>query len=175
MMTALLLYGYAVGVFSSRRIERACFEDVAFRVLAAGEQPHFTTINEFRATHRASFADLFQQVLKVCMSAGLVKLGHVAIDGTKLKANASKHKAMSYGRMNEAEARLKAEVAAWFAKAAASDAAEDAAHGADRRGDEMPAWVANKQERAAKIRAARAALEAEAQAAATKRTAPADG
>ena len=86
MMTALLLYGYAVGVFSSRKIERACLEDVAFRVLAAGEQPHFTTINEFRATHRASFAALFQQVLKLCMSAGLVKLGHVAIDATKMKA-----------------------------------------------------------------------------------------
>ena len=175
MMTALLIYGYSQGVYSSRRIAKACEERVDFMAVTALNRPDFRTISDFRKRHLAALSGLFVQVLKLCAGAGLVKLGHVAIDGTKLKANASKHKAMSYGRMNEAEARLKAEVAAWFAKAAASDAAEDAAHGADRRGDEMPAWVANKQERAAKIRAARAALEAEAQAAATKRTAPADG
>jgi hypothetical protein len=125
MMTALLLYRYAVGVFSSRKIERACFEDVAFRVLAAGEHPHFTTINEFRSIHRATFAELFQQVLKLCMSAGLVKLGHVAIDGTKMKANASKHKAMSYDRMAKEELRLQAEVEQLISQAEAVDAAED--------------------------------------------------
>ena len=89
MMTALLLYGYAIGVLSSRKIERATYDDVAFRVLAAGEHPHFTTINDFRARHRTAFATFFQQVLEVCMSAGLVKLGHVAIDGTRMKANAA--------------------------------------------------------------------------------------
>ena len=129
MITALLLYGYAVGVFSSRKIERATFEDVAFRVLAAGEHPHFTTIDEFRATHRTTFADLFQQVLKVCMSAGLVKLGRVAIDGTKMKANASKHKAMSYDRMANEEARLSAEVEQLIAQAEAIDDAEDKLYG----------------------------------------------
>jgi transposase len=175
MMTALLIYGYSQGVYSSRRIARACEERVDFMAVTALNRPDFRTISDFRKRHLAALSGLFVQVLKLCAGAGLVKLGHVAIDGTKLKANASKHKAMSYGRMNETEARLKAEVAAWFAKAAASDAAEDAEHGADRRGDEMPAWVANKQERLAKIRAARAALEAEAQAAAAKRAAPADG
>jgi transposase len=108
MMTALLLYGYAVGVFSSRRIARATFEDVAFRVLAGGEHPHFTTVNEFRARHREALAGLFGQLLRECQSAGLVKLGHVAIDGTKMKANASKHKAMSYDRMNKETAAARA-------------------------------------------------------------------
>ena len=91
MMTALWLYGYAVGVTSSRKIEKATYEDVGFRVLAAGEHPHFTSVNEFRATHRQALGNLFHQILQECMSAGLVKLGHVAIDGTKMKANASKH------------------------------------------------------------------------------------
>jgi len=129
MMTALLLYGYAVGVFSSRRIERATFEDVPFRVLAAGEHPHFTTVNGFRHRHRAALAGLFGQVLKECQSAGLVKLGHVAIDGTKMKANASKHKAMSHERMLKEEARLTAEAEALLAKADAADAAEDELYG----------------------------------------------
>ena len=114
MMTTLLLYAYATGVYSSRRIERACVEDVAFRVLAAGEQPHFTTINSFRATHLEALSSLFVQVLKACQSEGLVKLGHVAIDGTKMKANASKHKAMSYERMQNDEVRLRAEIKEWF-------------------------------------------------------------
>jgi transposase len=175
MMTALLIYGYSQGVYSSRRIARACEERVDFMAVTALNRPDFRTISDFRKRHLAALSGLFVQVLKLCAGAGLVKLGHVAIDGTKLKANASKHKAMSYGRMDEAEARLAAEVAAWFAKADASDAAEDAEHGADRRGDEMPDWVANKQERLAKIRAARAALEAEAQSAAMERAARADG
>src|SRR5687767_9005837 len=129
MMTALWLYAYAVGVFSSRKVVRATHEDVAFRVLTAGEHPHHTTLNEFRATHRAALAGLFQQVLDECMSAGLVKLGHVAIDGTKMKANASKHKAMSYDRLVKDDTRLRAEVEQLLQQAEAIDAAEDEAEG----------------------------------------------
>ena len=130
LMTGLLLYGYATGVFSSRKLERATIEDVAFRVLAGGVQPHFTTINAFRATHREALAGLFVQVLHACQSAGLVKLGHVAIDGTKMKANASKHKAKSYDRLLTDTERLRAEVDGWMARAEAEDAADDAEHGA---------------------------------------------
>ena len=162
MMTALLLYGYAVGVFSSRKIARATYEDVAFRVLAAGEHPHFTTINGFRSTHRAAFAGLFQQVLEECMAAGLVKLGHVALDGTKMKANASKHKAMSYERMEKDEARLKAEVEALLARAEAVDAAEDALHGVGPQPGDLPAELRRRDDRLAKIREVRAALQREA-------------
>jgi transposase len=161
MMLALLVYGYAVGVFSSRKIERATHEDVAFRVLAAGEHPHFTTINEFRLRHRDAFADLFQQVLTECMSAGLVKLGHVAIDGTKMKANASKHKAMSYDRMEKDEARLKAEVEALIARAEATDAAEDAMHGVGQQPSDLPAELRRREDRRAVIRANREALKKE--------------
>ena len=165
MMTALWLYGYAVGVTSSRKLEKATYQDVAFRVLAAGEHPHFTSLNEFRAKHRQALGNLFHQILRECMSAGLVKLGHVAIDGTKMKANASKHKAMSYERMRETELRLKREVRAWFDRAKSTDDAEDRQHGRERRGDEMPEWVADKKRRIAKIQEAREALEAEARAA----------
>ena len=162
MMMALLVYGYAVGVFSSRRIERATFEDVGFRILAAGEHPHFTTINEFRATHRASFADLFQQVLETCMAAGLVKLGHVAIDGTKMKANASKHKAMSYDRMAKEEERLKAEVEQLIAQAETVDAAEDKLYGVGQQPTDLPAEIQRREGRRERIRELRAALEKEA-------------
>jgi transposase len=130
MMVSLLLYGYAKGVYSSRGLERATVEDVAFRVLAAGEHPHFTTINQFRANHREALANLFVQVLAACQSAGLVKLGHVAIDGTKMKANASKHKAMSADRMVKDQERLRQEADAWLARSDAEDAADDAEHGA---------------------------------------------
>ena len=129
MMSSLLLYAYATGVYSSRRIARACIEDVAFRVLAGGGQPHFTTVNEFRATHLEALGGLFIQVLKACQSEGLVKLGHVAIDGTKMKANASKHKAMSHERMESDDVRLRAEIQEWFERAEAIDADEDAQHG----------------------------------------------
>jgi transposase len=159
MMTALLLYAYSQGVYSSRRIARACEERVDFMAVTALNRPDFRTISDFRKRHREALAGLFVQVLSLCRAAGLAKLGHVALDGSKIKANASKHKAMSYGRMLEAEARLTAEVEQWFAAAAAGDGAEDGEHGG-RRGDELPAWVANKQQRVAKIRAARAALEA---------------
>jgi transposase len=161
MMTALVLYGYAVGVFSSRKLERATFEDVGFRVLAAGQHPHFTTIHEFRATHRSALAGLFHQVLEECMSAGLVKLGHVAIDGTKMKANASKHKAMSYDRMNKDEARLKAEVEALIARGEAADAAEDELYGVGQQPSDLPAELRRREDRLAKIREIRAALKKE--------------
>ena len=161
MMTALLLYGYAVGVVSSRKIERATYDDVAFRVLAAGEHPHFTTINAFRAQHRLAFAELFHQVLRECMSAGLVKLGHVAIDGTKMKANASKHKAMSYERMQKEEARLKAEVEALIARAEAVDAEEDALYGVGQQPSDLPVELRRREDRRKKILEVREALKKE--------------
>src|ERR1700731_3677827 len=162
MMTALLLYSYCCGIYSSRRISKACRERVDFMSIVALDAPDFRTISEFRRRHLAALAALFVQVLKLCERAGLVKLGHVALDGTKIKASASKHKAMSYQRMGQREAELQAEVDGWLKSAEAADAAEDKAFGADRRGDEMPDWVANKQARLAKIREARAEREAEA-------------
>ena len=162
MMVALLLYGYSRGVYSSRRLALGCEERVDFMAVTAMNRPDFRTIAEFRKRHLKALGDLFVQVLNLCRAAGLVKLGHVALDGTKVAANASKHKAMSYGRMRDAERKLAAEVAAWFAHAAAVDAHEDGEFGADARGDEMPGWVKDKQARLDRIRAARAALEAEA-------------
>jgi len=164
MMAALLLYAYAVGLYSSRRIAKACIERVDFMAIVALDAPDFRTISEFRRRHLAALSALFVQVLKLCERAGLVKLGHVALDGTKIKANASKHKAMSYERMSKREAELQAEVDGWLKAAEAADAAEDKAFGTDKRGDEMPGWVADKQARLAKIREAKAALEAEAKA-----------
>lgn len=161
MMIALLLYGYATGVFSSRKIERATYEDVAFRILAADAHPHFTTINEFRKTHWSALASLFYQVLQLCQAAGLVKLGHVAIDGSKMKANASKHKAMSYERMAKDEARLQAEVEGLLAQAEATDAAEDARYGVGQQPSDLPAELRHREGRLAKIREAKAALERE--------------
>ena len=169
MMVALLLYGYSRGVYSSRKLMTACAERVDFMAVTAMNRPDFRTIAQFRRRHLKALGELFVQVLRLCRAAGLAKLGHVALDGTRIQANAGLHKAMSYGRMGEAERRLTAEVAAWLATAEATDTAEDAEHGRDRRGDEMPAWVADKQARLAKIRAARAALEAEAAAAPDER------
>jgi transposase len=163
MMTALLLYGYSRGVYSSRRLARACEERLDFMAVTAQNRPDFRTIAKFRSRHLDALAGLFMQVLKLCQAAKLVELGHVALDGTKMKANASKHKAMSYGRMKKTEPELAAEVDAWLKAAEAADAEEDAALG-DRRGDEMPDWVANKAKRREKIREAMAALEAEAKA-----------
>ena len=165
MMTALLLNGYASGIYSSRRIARACVERADFMMIAAFDPPDFRTISDFRKRHLKALAGLFVQVLKLAEKAGLVKLGHVALDGTKIKANASKHKAMSYAHMKKREAELQAEVDRWLAAAEAADAEEDAIHGS-KRGDEMPAWVADKLKRIEKIRAAKAELEAEAKAAA---------
>ncbi len=162
MMTALLLYGYSRGVYSSRKLAQACEERVDFMAVTAMNRPDFRTIATFRRRHLSALADLFLQVLKLCRAAGLVQLGHVALDGTKIQANASARKAMSYGRMRETEKKLAAEIATWFAKAETTDVQEDRAHGADRRGDEMPDWVADKTQRLERIRAAKAVLEAEA-------------
>lgn len=164
MMVALLLYAYSRGIYSSRRIAQTCEERVDFMAVTALNRPDFRTIATFRRRHLTVLGDLFVQVLRLCRAAGLVKLGHVALDGTKVAANASRHKAMSYGRMRQAQEKLAAEVAAWFARAEASDAAEDRDHGGARRGDEMPAWVGDKAARLARIREAKAALEAEAKA-----------
>jgi transposase len=165
MMTALLLHGYASGLYSSRRIAKAAVERADFMMIVAGDPADFRTISEFRRRHLEALAGLFVQVLKVAEKAGLVKLGHVALDGTKIKANASKHKAMSYERMKKREAELQAEVDRWLEAAEAADAQEDKLYG-DKRGDEMPEWVADKEKRLAKIRAAKAELEAEAKVAA---------
>jgi transposase len=164
MMTALLLYGYSRGVYSSRRLARACEERLDFMAVTALNTPDFRTISDFRKRHLGALGDLFVQVLALCARAGLVKFGHVALDGTKIKANASKHKAMSYGRMKKAEVDLAKQVSDWLDAAQATDAAEDAEHGAGRRGDEMPQWVADRQKRLEKIGEAKAALEAEARA-----------
>lgn len=163
MMTALLLYGYSRGVYSSRRLARACEERLDFMAVTALNRPDFRTISDFRRRHLEALSKLFVQVLQLCQKAGLVELAHVALDGTKVKANASRHKAMSYGRMKKAEAELTAEVGGWLKAAEACDAEEDAALG-ERRGDEMPGWVADKVRRLTKIREAKAALEAEAKA-----------
>jgi transposase len=165
MMTALLLYAYSQGTYTSRRIARACEERVDFMAVTGLNRPDFRTVSDFRKRHLEALKGLFVQVLKLCQHAGLVKLGHVALDGTKVKANASKHKAMSYERMLESEARLKRKVREWFRQAEAADEAEDQQHGGERRGDELPDWVANKQRRLEKIAEAKAALQAEARAA----------
>lgn len=162
MLVSLLLYGYSTGVFSSRRLAQATWTDLGARVIAAEEHPHFTTINRFRLDHHVALGELFLQVLAMCARAGLVTLGHVAIDGTKIQANASKHKAMSYDRMKESEKRLQAEVEALLAKAAAVDAAEDAAFGADHDGSSIPAELKRRETRLKRIREAKAALESEA-------------
>jgi hypothetical protein len=164
MMTALLLYAYSVGVYSSRRIERATYEDVGFRVLAGGQHPYFTTINEFRKTHQAALSSLFVQVLRLCRKAGLVKLGHVAMDGTKVQANASKHKAMSYGRMSEEEARLRAQVEELLARAEAVDQEEDGRFGEGQREEDLPEELRRREDRLERIQQAKAELEAEARA-----------
>ncbi len=159
MMTKVLLYGYCVGVFSSRRIERRLVEDIAFRVLAAGNQPNFRTISDFRKIHLVTLEGLFEQVLKIALEAGAMKVGRVAVDGTKVKANASRHKAMSYDRMLEKEKQLKAEVKQLLAQAEAADAAEDQQYGKDRRGDELPTELQRRETRIKKIQEAKRAIE----------------
>jgi len=166
MMVSLLLHGYASGLYSSRRIARACCERNDFVMIVALDPPDFRTISDFRKRHLKALGELFLQVLKLCETAGLVKLGHVALDGTKIKANASKHKAMSYERMKKREAELKAEVARMLAAAEAADVQEDEIFGKDKRGDEMPDWASDKEKRLAKIQEAMAALEADAKLAA---------
>src|SRR5882672_2896406 len=162
MMTKVLVYAYCVGVFSSRRIERRLVEDIAFRVLAADNQPNFRTISDFRKIHLKTLSGLFEQVLKIALEAGAIKLGRVALDGTKMKANASKHKAMSYDRMQEKDKQIRAEVKQLLEQAEAADAEEDARHGKDRRGDELPEELQRRESRLKKIREAKRALEARA-------------
>ena len=169
MMTAVLLYAYCQGIYPSRRIAKACRERVDFMAVTGMQMPDFRTISDFRKRHLVALGELFVQVLRLCQQAGLVKLGHVALDGTKLKANASKHKAMSYGRMKKAEAELQTIVSGWLRQAQAADAREDEEHGADQSGEELPDWVRDKQGRLEKIREARARLEAEAQAQASQK------
>lgn len=162
MMTALLLYGYCRGVRSSRKLEQACEERVDFMAVTGRSKPDHTRISEFRRRHREALLGLFEQVVTLCREAGLVTLGHVAIDGTKVQANASKHAAMSYGRMKQAQRELRAQIRAWFEEADASDDDEDRRHGKGRRGDELPEWVKNKEARLAQIAEAKKRLEAQA-------------
>lgn len=169
MMVKLLVYGYCVGRPSSRKIERETHEDVGFRVLAGDQHPDHDCIADFRQRHLAALGGLFAQVLMLCRQAGLVKLGHVAIDGTKIKANASKHKAQSYERMSETEKRLEEEVKKLLEEAERVDAEEDALYGKGKRGDELPDELARRDSRLKKIREAKAALEAEAKAEAEAR------
>jgi hypothetical protein len=146
-------------VFSSRRIQKRLQEDIAFRVLAAGNEPDFRTISDFRKLHLAALKEMFQQVLRLALESGAMKLGRVALDGTKIKANASKHKAMSYQRMEEKEEQLQQEVEALLDQAEAADQEEDREHGRDRRGDELPAELQRRESRRAKIEAAKKVLE----------------
>jgi transposase len=162
LMVRVLLYGYCVGVRSSRKLEAASTEIVAFRWLAAGTGPDYRSIARFRRRHLSALAQLFVQALALCQAAGMVRLGRVALDGTKLRANASRRKAMSYARMSEKEKILAQEVSDLLAEAEAIDKAEDAKFGKNRRGDELPAELARREDRLVKIRQAKAALEAEA-------------
>jgi transposase len=162
MMVALLVYAYCIGKPSSRRIERATYEDVAFRLLAGDRHPDHDSIAAFRKTHLSALAGLFLQVLRLCQKAGLVKLGHIAIDGTKIKANASKHKAMSYERMGPTEQRLEEEIRELLKKAEQADDEEDAEYGKGKTGDELPDELSRREGRLQKIREAKAALEKEA-------------
>ena len=156
MMVKVLLYGYATGVFSSRKLATRLHDDVAFRVLAAGNFPAHRTLSDFRALHLAELSALFVQVVKLARECGLVKLGTIAVDGTKVKANASRHKAMSYGRMVQAEAELKQQIAALLERARATDAAE-----ANEVEQNLPAEIVRREQRLAAIEAAKRRLEAQ--------------
>jgi transposase len=165
MMTALLLYSYSTGRFSSRRIARGTYDDVPLRVIAAGEHPHFTTINQFRLDHWDSLAALFEQVYGMCLHVGMVRLGEVSLDGAKIKANASKHKAMSYQRMGEEQRRLRAEVQALLQRGKDIDEQEDALYGEGEDREDVPKELARREQRLQKLQAAKAELEKEAAAA----------
>ena len=158
LMTKLLVYGYCTGVFSSRRIQKRMQEDIPFKVLAAGNEPDFRTISDFRKIHIETLQKLFEQVLALALEAGAVKVGRVSLDGTKLKANASKHKAMSYGRMIEKQQQLKDEVKRLLEQAEAADEAEDREYG-DKRGDELPEELRRRETRLARIKEAKKVLE----------------
>jgi transposase len=159
MMTKILVYAYCVGVYSSRKIQKRLIEDVAFRVLAAGNEPDFRTISDFRKLHLNALHSLFEQVLKLVLTAGAIKLGRVALDGSKIKANASKHKAMSYKRMKEEERNLRAEVRQLLNQAKAADDEEDARYGKDKSGDELPEELSRRETRLKRIREAKRVLE----------------
>jgi hypothetical protein len=160
-MTLLLLYAYCVGIVSSRKIERACYEDLAFRVLTANQQPDHSRISEFRRRNLDALSDLFVQILRLCQKAGMVSLGHVALDGTKVQANASKHKAMSHERMLKAEKQLEKEINALMRKAEILDAQEDRRYGKGNRGSDLPDDLRRRQDRLARIRQVRKEMEAE--------------
>jgi transposase len=162
MMVKLLIYGYCVGKLSSRKLEQASYDDVAFRVLSGNQQPDHASIAEFRKRHLGELAKLFVQVLELCQRAGLVKLGHVAIDGTKIKANASKYQSMTYAGLTEAEQRLAAEVTRLLAEAERVDEEEDELYGKDKRGDELPEELRHRESRLRRIRELKADLEREA-------------
>src|SRR5258708_33965945 len=162
-MPALLLYVYCCGICASRRIATACRERVDFMSIVALDAPDFRTISDFRKRHLKALSKLFGQILQLCEKAGLVKLGHVALDGTKIKANASKHKAMSYERMEKRAAELEAEVAKWLSTAEAADAEEDKLHGHDQAREQKTGLVADKKRRAERLRKANGELEAEAE------------
>lgn len=168
MMTKVLVYGYCVGVFSSRKLEKRLVEDVAFRVLSAGNQPDFRTISEFRRIHLRTLEGLFEQVLRLALKLGAMKLGRVAIDGSKVKANASKHKAMSYRRMQEDEKRLKEEVRRLLSAAEQTDKEEDQRYGRSKRGDELPSELGRREDRLKRIAEAKRELEQRARAEAEK-------
>jgi transposase len=159
MMTKVLLYGYCVGVFSSRKLQKRLVEDVAFRVLAAGNQPDFRTLSDFRKKHLGALDELFRQVLRLTLETGTMKLGRVVLDGSKVKANASKHKAMSYGRMKETEKRLRDEVRRLLHQAEAADQEDDRRYGGDRRGDELAEELQRRESRIRRLRQAQRALE----------------
>jgi len=164
MMTKLLVYGYCVGVYSARKIQQRLMEDVAFRMLAAGNEPDFRTISDFRKIHLKALEGFFEQVLKIVLETGAMKLGRVALDGTKVKANASKHKAMSYDRMKEQEKVIRTQVKEMLARAEATDAEEDARYGKDKRGDELPEELQRRETRLKRIREAKKAVEERARA-----------
>ena len=169
MMVVLLLYAYCVGMPSSRKIERACYEDLPFRVLSGNQQPDHTRISEFRRRHLELLEDLFVQVLRLCQKSGLVQMGHVALDGTKVEANASIHKAMSHERMEKSEQQLRQEMRALLRKAEIIDAQEDGRYGKGKRGSELPEELQRRESRLEKIRQAKAELEAESAAAQARR------
>lgn len=164
MMATLLLYSYCRGIFSSRKIMQACQERISFKVIVGDDIPNFRTISDFRKLHLKELQQLFVQILQLCQEAGLVKLGHIALDGTKIKANASRHKAMSYGRMLKEETRLTEEIKQLLEKAQAVDQQEDDKYGPDRRGDELPEELARRGSRLKRIHKAKEALEAKARA-----------
>jgi transposase len=168
MMTLLLLYAYCVGIVSSRKIERACYEDLAFRVLTGNQQPDHSCISEFRRRNLDALSDLFVQILRLCQKAGMVSLGHVALDGTKVQAHASKHKAMSHERMLKAEKQLEKEINALMRRAEILDAQEDRRYGKGNRGSDLPDALRRRQDRLARIRQARKEMEAETTAAAAR-------